>query len=223
MKPKRIILIRHAQSEANVDRNNYGRKPDYAMELTATGLEQALEAGKKLKHIIGPEGAFFYVSPLWRTRQTFEGIAQSLSKDQFRWQEEPRLREQEWGHLRTREECAQIDTERDAFGTFYYRVPAGESAADVFGRVSDFFGTLYRDFEKENYPDNAVIITHGMTLRLFLMRWFHWTVEEFEELANPENCKVVVLEKQENGKYALISELKKHVVKHEYQRPLQVT
>jgi len=46
---------------------------------------------------------------------------------------------------------------RDAYGTFYYRIPDGESAADVFDRVSDFFGTLNRDFRKENFPQNAVI------------------------------------------------------------------
>lgn len=33
--------------------------------------------------------------------------------------------------------------------TFYFkRIPDGESAADVYDRVSDFFGTLHRDFEK---------------------------------------------------------------------------
>ena len=74
---------------------------------------------------------------------------------------------------------------RDAYGTFYYRISEGESGADVYDRVSDFFGTLHRDFEKPDFPANALIVTHGMTLRLFLMRWFHWTVEEFEQLANP--------------------------------------
>ncbi len=29
MKPKRIILIRHGESEGNTDRNIYSQKPDY--------------------------------------------------------------------------------------------------------------------------------------------------------------------------------------------------
>ena len=49
----------------------------------------------------------------------------------------------------------------------YFRIPDGESAADVYDRVSDFFNTLYRDFEKKDYPDNAIMITHGMGIRLF--------------------------------------------------------
>ena len=109
MKPKRIILIRHGQSEGNVDKAIYGKKPDYALELTELGREQAIMAGKELKAIIGSEPAFFYISPLWRTRMTFEGIVASLNQDQFCHIEEPRLREQDWGHLKSPEECDRID------------------------------------------------------------------------------------------------------------------
>jgi broad specificity phosphatase PhoE len=99
------------------------------------------------------------------------------------WREESQLREQEWGHTRNMDDCVKAGKERDSFGTFYYRLPDGESAADVYDRVSDFPGTLHRDFEKESFPENTVVITHGITTRLILMRWFHWTVEQFEEHA----------------------------------------
>jgi hypothetical protein len=48
-----------------------------------------------------------------------------------------------------------------------------------------------------------------MTLRLFLMRWFHWTVEEFENLRNPHNGQVVVMEQDSSSRYALAGELAK--------------
>jgi hypothetical protein len=44
---------------------------------------------------------------------------------------------------------------------------------------------------------------------LFLMRWFHWTVEEFENLRNPLNGQVVVMEKNKHDRYELISKLEK--------------
>ena len=93
------------------------------------------------------------------------------------------------------EELRRIRKERIAFSTFYYRLPDGESGADVYDRVSTFLETLHRDFTKSNFPDNALIVTHGLTLRIFLMRWFHWTVEHFEKIRNPRNGEVVVMDK----------------------------
>jgi broad specificity phosphatase PhoE len=222
MKPNRIILIRHGESIANIDKSRHGQQPDYTMHLTDAGKQQAVNVGRDLHSLINGESAFFYVSPYWRTRETFEGIAKSMQNEKICYREEPRLREQEWGHLREIDHGARVDAERDAFGTFYFRLPDGESAADVYDRVSDFFGSLHRDFEKPDFCNNAVIVTHGMTIRLFLMRWFHWTVEEFEEVANPKNCCLIVLEKNENGKYVLKTLMEKHRVGHSFQRPLSV-
>lgn len=222
MKPKRIILIRHGESQGNVSKEVYGITPDYALELSELGKEQASNAGKELSLLVKDESMFFYVSPFWRTRSTFEQIAKHLKRENISWQEEPRIREQEWGHLRHPDEGAQVEKDRDHYGTFYFRIPDGESAADVYDRVSDFFGTLSRDFEKENFPENAVIVSHGMSIRLFLMRWFHWTVEEFEVLANPKNCEIVILERKEDGKYSLKMEPRKHIVKSTFQRPLKL-
>lgn len=223
MKPKKIILIRHAESEGNADRSMYATKPDYALELSKKGIAQSENAGRELREIIKDESAFFYVSPFFRTRMTFEGIAKALDLEKIKWIEEPRLREQEWGHLHDANTSGLIDMQRDAYGTFYYRIQDGESAADVYDRVSDFFGTLHRDFEKADSAQNVIIVTHGMTLRLFLMRWFHWTVEQFEEIANPKNCEMVVLEMRESGKYKLEKPMAKHEVKHKYQRPIKLS
>jgi len=220
MKPKRIILIRHGESEGNIDKGIIERKPDYALELSPKGIDQAVKAGKELKSILGEGSVHFYLSPFWRARMTLEQILPNFDRSKIRISEEPRLREQEWGHLRNEKETAEIEKQRDAYGSFYFRFPDGESGADVYDRVSDVFGTLYRDFNKPNFQENAVMVTHGTTIRLFLMRWFHWTVEQFEEYSNPYNCQIITLERKSNEKYELISELKKHEVKHHYQRPL---
>ncbi|HSK11849.1 MAG TPA: histidine phosphatase family protein, partial [Phnomibacter sp.] len=60
---------------------------------------------------------------------------------------------------------------------------------------------------------NVVLVTHGMTLRMFLMRWFRWTIEEFETLRNPRNGDIVVMELDETtNKYKLVTELKRKKV-----------
>jgi broad specificity phosphatase PhoE len=208
MKPNRIILIRHGESEGNVDKGHYLTIPDYALDLTVKGVEQARQAGKELKDVIGDEGLYVYLSPYFRTRQTYQYLKESVHANIAKSVEDPRIREQDWGHLRHPDDNEEIIQQRDKFSTFYYRIPDGESGADVFDRVSTFLETLYRDFNKPDYPQNTLIVTHGMTLRLFLMRWFHWTVEEFENLRNPRNCQVVVMEKRLDGKYELTTKLR---------------
>lgn len=53
MKPSKIFLIRHGQSVGNVDKEIYKKVPDYALELTDLGKQQAIDAGRELKEIIG--------------------------------------------------------------------------------------------------------------------------------------------------------------------------
>jgi len=49
--PKRIIMIRHGESEGNVNHNIYKTVPDNCIELTEKGFEQAKEAGESLKKL----------------------------------------------------------------------------------------------------------------------------------------------------------------------------
>lgn len=209
MKPNKIILVRHGESEGNADRNNYETIPDFALNLTAPGKSQAILAGEKIKNIIGDEAVYAYISPYIRTRQTFDSIQSIISRNIYKTIEDPRLRELDWGHLRHPDDNEEIIRERNEFSTFYYRIKDGESGADVYDRISGFLETLYRDFNKPDYPENTLIITHGMTLRIFLMRWFHWSIEEFESLRNPYNAQIVVMEKDTEDNYQLVTHLKR--------------
>lgn len=219
MKPKRIILVRHGESQGNLDKNIYKKIPDYALDLTDKGKEQAFIAGQEIAKIIQGESAGFYISPHWRTRRTYQHIARSI-KPHFLY-EDPRLREQEWsGKLRNSDAdyYKKVEKERDEYGRFYFRLDSGESCADVYDRVSDVLNTVNRDFEKPNFPDNCIFVNHGLTMRVFLMRFFHYSIEKFDSLANPKNCEYWILQKNESNRYDLISEprLYKNPT-HEYQ------
>lgn len=62
-----------------------------------------------------------------------------------------------------------------------------ESGGDVSERISTFLTSLHREFKKEEFEKNVVLITHGLTCRLFLTRYFHWDVSVFQDLYNFES------------------------------------
>ncbi|MET8692136.1 histidine phosphatase family protein [Streptomyces bauhiniae] len=200
-RPRRIVLVRHGESVGNVDDSVYEREPDHALALTDRGREQAEETGKHLREIFGDERVSVYVSPYRRTHETLDTFR--LDPDRIRVREEPRLREQDWGNWQERDDVKLQKAYRDAYGHFFFRFPQGESGADVYDRVGGFLESLFRSFEEPDHPPNVLLVTHGLAMRLFCMRWFHWTVAEFESLSNPGNAEVRMLVLGEDGKYAL--------------------
>ncbi len=203
MKPERIILVRHGESEGNKDWSTYKKVQNHNVKLTAKGIKEAEFCGLELKKIIKNESIYFYISPYARTRETFDGLIKSLGKNNFRAIEEPRIREQDTGHYRDKVLYIKNKKEMEKFGRFFYRFPDGESGADVYDRVSTFLETMHRDFQKPDFPKNVVIVTHGMTMRLFIMRWFHLKVEEYESIKNPSNCEFIIMRKNKNNKFIM--------------------
>ncbi|CAM9140839.1 unnamed protein product, partial [Ectocarpus fasciculatus] len=198
--PKRIILIRHCESEGNVDSERYCEEADWRIPLSELGKEQAIEVGHKLKAIVGDDPLYFYCSPYLRTKQTLALAMRSLGDNPIVGaREEPRITEQQFGNFQNADEMQKFKENRGAFGRFYYRFPDGESGLDVYNRITSFIGTLFRLWSRATHDThdnvNVVLITHGLTLRLFLMRWFRLTVQEFETSCNPHNGCIIVMDR----------------------------
>ena len=68
----------------------------------------------------------------------------------------------------------------------------------MYDRITMFSDHMVRDINAGRFPEdtNMILCTHGLTLRLFLMRWFHWTVAEYERIANPSNSQPIILERR---------------------------
>ncbi|EXC31830.1 hypothetical protein L484_020658 [Morus notabilis] len=214
--PKRIILMRHGESQGNLDGAAYTTTPDYRIPLTDNGLAQASSAGARLRDVVSGGGCakswrvYFYVSPYERTRSTLREVGKSFSKRRvIGVREECRIREQDFGNFQVEDTMKATKQTRERFGRFFYRFPEGESAADIFDRVSSFLESLWRDIDMNRlHRDptdelNLIIISHGLTLRVFLMKWFKWTVEQFEQLNNLGNCKFRVMQLGSGGEYSL--------------------
>ncbi|MEU2060018.1 histidine phosphatase family protein [Streptomyces sp. NPDC013455] len=200
-RPRRIVLVRHGESTGNVDDSVYEREPDHALALTERGRRQAEQTGERLRALFGGERVSVYVSPYRRTLETLAAFR--LDPDLIRVREEPRLREQDWGNWQDRDDVRLQKAYRDAYGHFFFRFPQGESGADVYDRVGGFLESLFRSFEAPDHPPNVLLVTHGLAMRLFCMRWFHWTVAEFESLSNPGNAEMRMLVLGADGRYAL--------------------
>ncbi|KAF3915707.1 hypothetical protein ABW21_db0202083 [Orbilia brochopaga] len=221
-RPRLIVLVRHAQSEGNQNKAIHQTIPDHRVKLTQFGHEQARAAGHRLKDLLLPEDKLqVYTSPYRRTRETTAGILESLGEE---WKpkttvyEEPRIREQGtlypmatimFGNFQG---CSayqdKIWQERAAYGHFFYRIPNGESAADAYDRVSGFNESLWRQFAEPDCPSVIVLVTHGLMTRVFLMKWYHYTVEEFEDWMNVEHCQFVIMRRNFKGKYDLETKLR---------------
>ena len=196
--PKRIILVRHAESEGNVDNQAYTYMPDPQVPLTKKGWRQALDAGAMIKDIASDTNLFFYTSPYLRSKQTYEGVAEAFGMSRIAGvQEEVQLREQDFGNFQDAEGKQREKAERLRFGRFFYRFPNGESGADVYDRMTLFEDHLVRDINAGRFAGDTslVLVTHGLAARIFLMRWFHWTVAQFMKVYNPPNAVPLVLER----------------------------
>lgn len=222
-KPKRIILVRHGESEGNKNKTLYGTIPDYAIDLTELGRKQATEVGKTLNEIIKGESVQLYSSSFYRARRTTEYLQKELSS-KLEIREDLRLMEQGWGNLVGREEQDKMSNERDSYSHFYYRGLNAENGVDLYVRLSSFLDTLHRDFEKEYFPENCILVSHGLTIRMFIARWFHYTVEQYEAIKNPKNCQHIILElNPETGKYELTEPLEQHQVYHTWKYVPEIT
>ena len=201
MRPKRIILVRHGESEANVDPVVYSRTPDHLIHLTAAGRAQAREAGAKIAAQIGSESFGVYSSPYLRTLETKDSLLEGLDRPPVFDYQDPSLREQEYGNMPTPEASAANRELRERCGNFFYRFPEGESCADVYDRMCSFLQSLFRQFERPDSPENIIIVSHGTAIKCFLMRWHHWAVDKFESLPNMGNCEIseIRLHNQQKG------------------------
>ncbi|KAM2211325.1 hypothetical protein ACFX1X_021823 [Malus domestica] len=114
--PKRIILMRHGESQGNLDTAVYTITPDNKILLTQEDLAQAQFAGAKIHHVI--ERSF-------------------SRKCVIEVHDECQLWEQDLWNFQVQKRMKAIKETRKRFGWFFYQFSDGESTVDVYDRVSN--------------------------------------------------------------------------------------
>ncbi len=211
-----ILLVRHGESAANMNRIIHKEMADHAIPLTDNGHSQAVFAANKVYNYLqryddritgkARPNIALWVSPYLRTRQTAEPFTK------LKWlngdllfssiKEDVALVEQQFGlfdGLSDEELQEKYPNEYEHYskcekfnGRFWARMPLGESRLDVTLRVHQLFGTWQRDAEKHNIH-KLVVVSHGVTIRAIVMRWLHHSVEWFEAEKNPTNCSIRII------------------------------
>lgn len=156
-----------------------------------------MSAGIAIGHDFVSE-SLLYRSPYLRTRQTMDTILNGSLCLPGKIYEDPRLREVEWGFNQPKDHGDFVDEMRDTHGRFYYRMNGGESPADCFDRISTFLETLIRQVKRKG-ASKVLIVSHGTTIRTFVMRFMHLTVEDYENMRNPKNCDIITITDEATG------------------------
>lgn len=190
-----LLLVRHAESAANVDEALYEQVGDQTIQLTEKGHQQAKDLGIFLKDWYRnnpPKNNIrLWASPYKRTWLTLREMKDSLIDHggQWVWDKcgrgkdihfDDRLRERNWGiyrptdyfknalvqHENPRFYNAYKNTRHSPMGRYLARPLGGESLEDVATRMRSFFHDLY--FDISHGVTDHLIVTHGAAMLAFI-------------------------------------------------------
>ncbi|NBC82226.1 MAG: histidine phosphatase family protein [Bacteroidetes bacterium] len=157
MNKKMIYLVRHGETEWNVERRYQGQLNS---NLTNLGKEQAGQTGMLLKNTLID---LHISSDLPRAKQTADIIAETINKPVDRTHQE--IRERHFGELQglQRDEIGKQlpELEGDLFASNPdLKIPGGESFYEFYNRIVPFFDNLAQ-FEQAN---KILAVVHGGVL-----------------------------------------------------------
>eukprot|EP01134_Creolimax_fragrantissima_P004643 CFRG4643T1 len=219
----RILLVRHGVSTANLDPSVYEHTPDHRIPLAPEGKTMARKAGdaiSKYLYEVFKDPALaghirMWYSPYQRTVQTAEAIRDSCGQWITDARENPMIAEIDYGlfegrgrsfaqDLGMQKELTHYNLRAMHSGRFWARFPMGESPFDVCQRVAMFNGTIIRDrdMRADSKPpiETIIVVSHGITLRVFMKMWCHKSHDWYEDEWNGNNCSVrLVTSSGDNG------------------------
>lgn len=154
---KKIYLVRHGETEANVKRVLQG--PD--LPLTQRGEKQATEVAKRLTHL---QFQTLISSPFLRARQTVQAVAEACNKeveflDLFREIQPPaHFFGMSW---ESEEYCAYVEEEKKNRHSHEWYSQDTESFLARVDRANQALSFL-----ESHESDEIVVVTHGTFLKL---------------------------------------------------------
>ncbi len=176
---KTLYIVRHGQTQWNVERRMQGRMDS---PLTELGKAQAMQHGKTLRELGGCDR--MVASPSGRTQETAYILNSALSA---RLEFNDVLMERDtgdWGGLTVDEVEKRYpkqwqERERDPY---FARPPGGENVQDLVERVQDFLESLYSSTE-----ERVILVTHAIMSRAILTHLLSLSPTESSGVIHPND------------------------------------
>jgi len=176
MSSTHLILVRHGQIQANIDKRWHGWTDS---ALTDIGQAQALRVAERIQRE-HPDVSAIYASPLQRTFNTALRISDILQLEVIA---EPRIKEYGLG-VWEGETFSDLHKKLDFFSKVNadpdYAPEQGESIA----QVGDRFSTALQTFRNSHPGEKIVAVSHGAAMALglaglFDKDWYAWGKYQF--------------------------------------------
>lgn len=213
----RIVLVRHGESEGNVNGARYADVGDPPICLTAEGQSQLRSTGIFLRHYYNSTGRKgltapqrIWVSPFARAEQSaalaleaFRDVSLDICRDR-------RLVEQNFGlipyiayqknpkHDELIRALVEISKEVASKDPFLAAPPFGESPAAQHVRVMDFLRLMDAERDEQGIED-VCIVSHGGTGKHIIMDRMKLPFTAWKEIALQNNGDVTVIEDKGKG------------------------
>lgn len=185
----KLVLVRHGQSEGNVDESVYHKIPDHRIQLTELGRQQAADAGLALSLDNSPLSTHIVHSPFDRARHTAEIILEHVRCVSF--SEDPLIHEMSIVHsysdLKTQDTFN--SPEREAYSTYWYKQGTSESYADAYTRARIFYQDLMLNTRQYQDGDTVIVVAHAIILLMLEGVINGWSVKEILEEKWLSNCE----------------------------------
>lgn len=204
----RVLIVRHGQSEGNVDHRQYIEKGDSKVSLTDLGWQQAIAAGNFLEKYYEQDGTahwpYVFLSAYQRTKETLSGIVHGMRQSGLQGSPtihlDPRLVERFSGATQLLHSAnSPIDWRiANAFGKvaeglyrkddFVTRNMFGDSSKDIYMAVQSFMDGTMRRVDASG-EDDMLIVAHGIVYREFVRAMGDLPMTA--KLPTPGNCDIL--------------------------------
>lgn len=195
--PKRLYLLRHGQTDANVSNIIAGQRPD--MPLNETGLKQAELTAKALSQAVFHR---IYMSPALRARQTAKQIFEHHVPTVF-GNVEDCFREINFGVLEglTFEKSKELykdllETYRDYPSLCAF--PEGESMNEAYERISRCINKILIEHPQN---ESILIVSHGGTMALIFLYLFDMDMDKMFHAIRHNNCGLSIIDLENVDKW----------------------